>query len=71
MKNLKTKLSYLFYILLTAVFLTACTYKLEGKIVQDMDGKIYKLKGSQKTSESYLLIEIDTTNYLDKFKNNR
>jgi len=51
-------------LILSCGILTAfsCTYKHEGKLIKDVDGKIYRLEGSQRTSEAYHLIEIDTTN---------
>lgn len=53
------------YVTLVAV---GCTYKHDGKMVKDTEGRIYKLKGSSRTSESYHLIEIDTTDYRGRFK---
>jgi|18_taG_2_1085343.scaffolds.fasta_scaffold120353_2 hypothetical protein len=57
-----------FILLLATVFLIGCTYEKDGKIVKDTDGRIYRIEGSLRTSESYFLIELDTTNYEAKFK---
>jgi hypothetical protein len=54
-------------LLLSAVFV-GCTYKHDGKIVKDTDGKIYKLEGNGRTSEAYHLVPIDTVNYEGRFK---
>lgn len=50
------------------IFFIGCTYKHDGKIVKDAEGKIYKLEGNGRTSEAYHLIEIDTTDYRTMFK---
>ena len=47
MKNLKTKLSYAFYTLLAVVCFSSCTpldSSLDGKILTDEDGNVYKLE---------------------------
>jgi len=47
MKNLRKKLSYTLYILLAVVFLSSCTpldTSLDGKILTDEDGNVYKLE---------------------------
>lgn len=67
MKNLKIRSNFL-YTLLVAVFIIGCTYKYDGKLVKDTNGKLYKLKGNGRTSEAYHLIEIDTVDYEAKFK---
>jgi len=53
-------------LLLSAVFV-GCTYKHDGKLVKDVDGKIYKLEGNGRTSEAYNLIRIDTVDYEGRF----
>jgi hypothetical protein len=53
-------------LLLSAVFV-GCTYKHDGKLVKDVDGRIYKLEGNGRTSEAYHLIPIDTVDYESRF----
>lgn len=54
-------------LLLSAVFF-GCTYKHDGKLVKDTDGRIYKLEGSGRTSEAYHLVPIDTVDYEGRFE---
>ena len=47
MKKLRTKLSYALYILLALVCFSSCTpldTSLDGKILKDEDGNVYKLE---------------------------
>lgn len=53
-------------LLLSAVFF-GCTYKHDGKLVKDVDGRIYKLEGNGRTSEAYHLILVDTVDYESRF----
>lgn len=59
--------SFFTYVLLLAVFV-GCTYKHDGKLVKDTEGRIYKLEGNGRTSEAYYLVPIDTTDYEGRFK---
>jgi hypothetical protein len=54
-------------LLLSAVFV-GCTYKHDGKLVKDTEGRIYKLEGNGRTSEAYHLTPIDTVDYEGRFK---
>ena len=53
-------------LLLSAVFV-GCTYKHDGKLVKDTEGRIYKLEGNGRTSEAYHLIPADTVDYESRF----
>ena len=57
-------------LLLSAAFV-GCTYEHDGKLVKDVNGKIYKLEGNGKTGEAYHLIPVDTVDYEGLFLNSR
>ena len=67
-KNSCNYLTLAFVGLLLSTVFVGCTYEHDGKLVKDTEGNIYKLEGTHKTSESYLLVPVDTVNYELRFK---
>jgi len=46
-----------------------CSYKHDGLLVKDTEGKLYRITGNGKTSEGYNVEEIDLTDYNELFNN--